>query len=97
MATHLRNRLARLEQTGNGPIGRFITVRGVKDHSDAMSVLRDRGIIVGRHDIVSHEPGTMPPEVEMVEATMSPEFWVELLADEAAMNSIRRNQHDRPA
>lgn len=80
-----------------GPIGRFITVRGVDSYADAMSVLRDRGVIVGRHDIVSHEPSTRPPEVEMVEATMSPEFWVELLADEATMNSIKGNQHDRAA
>lgn len=97
MAIHLRNRLARLEQTSNGPIGRFITVRGVDSYADAMSVLRDRGVIVGRHDIVSHEPGPRPSEVEMVEATMSPEYWVELLADDAAMNSIKGNQHDRAA
>lgn len=97
MATHLRSRLFRLEQTSSGPIGRFITVRGVSSFADAMSVLRNRGIVVRRHDIVSHEPGTMPPEVDMVEATMSPEYWVELLSDEAAMNSIKGNQHDRAA
>lgn len=94
---HLRSRLTRLEQTSNGPIGRFIIVRGVESYADATSLLRDRGITVGRHDIVSHEPSTIPPEVEMVEATMSPEYWVELLADEAAMNSIRGNQDGRAA
>ncbi|MCP8883015.1 hypothetical protein NIM87_05850 [Devosia sp. XJ19-1] len=97
MATHLRNRLSRLELTASGPIGRFITVRGVETYADAMSVLRDRGVDVGRHDIVSHEPGSTPPDVGMVEATMSPEFWVELLAQDEALNSIKGNQHDRAA
>ena len=97
MAIHLRNRLARLEQASNGPIGRFITVRGVDSYAAALAALRNRGVIVGRHDIVSHEPGAMPPEVEMIDATMSPEYWVELLADEAAMNSIKGDQDDRAA
>lgn len=97
MATHLRSRLSRLEQTSHGPIGRFITVRGVERYAEAVSVLRDRGVVVGRNDIVSHEPSQKPLEVEMVEATMSPEYWVELLAQDEALNSIKGNQHDRAA